>query len=235
VGTGRFAEALGVDIGVDPASRVLPYAKRRGLRTLRALGHALPFQAGEFGAVFVIVTLCFADDAEGLLREASRVTRADGGIVLGIVPAGSPWGTFYAARARAGHAFYSEARFFSFQEVADLARGAQLCFNRSVSTLFKSPDDATFEIERPRDGEDQTAGFVAMRFRPGPQPAGNTTGPAREDQDGEDPRALICMRENTEIDPRDPRCPYPSSQCRFREQCPVRKAMRPAFGTRRVP
>jgi len=36
----------------------------------------------------------------------------------------------------------------------------------------------------------------------------------------------FAMRENAEIDPGDPHCPYPSSQCRFREWCPVREAMR---------
>ena len=177
VGTGRFARALGVDIGVDPASRVLQYAKRRGIRTLRALGHALPFQSGKFGAVFVVVTLCFADDAEGLLREAARVTRAEGGIVLGIVPAGSPWGKSYAARGRAGHRFYSKARFFTLEEVRDLARIVELQFDRSVSTLFGSPDNGPFEIECPQDGEDERAGFVAMLFRPQSQPAGNTPAP----------------------------------------------------------
>ena len=226
VGTGRFAEALGMDIGVDPAFSVLQYAKRRGVQALRALGQALPFEDREFGAAFVIVTLCFADDAEGLLREAARVTRAEGGIVLGIVPAGSPWEKFYTARARAGHVFYSEARFFTLEELRDLARLAELRFDRSVSTLFGSPDDGPFEIEHPQDGEGRRAGFVAMLFRPRSQPAGNTTAPAGEDQDTEAPRALICMRENAEIDPCDPRCPYPSSQCRFREWCPVREAMR---------
>jgi SAM-dependent methyltransferase len=226
VGTGRFAGALGVDIGVDPASSVLQYAKRRGIRTLQAMGHALPFKAGQFGAVFVIATLCFADDAEGLLREAVRVTRPEGGIVLGIVPAESPLGKSYAARGRAGHLFYSEARFFTLEEVRNLAKDVGLRFDRSVSTLFGSSDEGTFEIERPRQGEARRAGFVAMLFRPRSRPAGNTTTPAREDQDSETPRSLICMKDNLEIDPDNPRCPYPSSQCRFREWCPVRKALR---------
>jgi len=207
VGTGRFAGALGVDVGVDPASRVLQYAKRRGIRTLRALGHALPFKAGEFGAVFVIVTLCFADDVAGLLREAARVTRLEGGIVLGIVPAGSPWGKSYAARGRAGHPFYSEARFFTLEEVRDLAQVVDLRFDRSVATLFGDPDDGPFEIERPRQGEDREGNFVAMLFRPRSRPMENTTSPAREDQDAEAPSSLICMKENLEIDPDNPRCP----------------------------
>ena len=70
VGTGRFAEALGMDIGVDPAFSVLQYAKRRGVQALRSLGQALPFEDREFGTVFVIVTLCFADDAGDRRRTA---------------------------------------------------------------------------------------------------------------------------------------------------------------------
>jgi len=225
VGTGRFAGALRVDVGIDPASGVLQYAKRRGIRTLRALGHALPFKSGQFGVVFVIVTLCFADDAEGLLREAARVTRPEGGIVLGIVPAESPWGKAYAARGKAGHPFYSEATFFTLEEVKDLARAVGLQFERSVSTLFGSPDEGMFEIERPRQGEARGAGFVAMLFRPRSRPAGSTTTPAREDHKTEAPRSLICMKDNREIDPDNPRCPYPSSQCRFREWCPIREAL----------
>jgi SAM-dependent methyltransferase len=226
VGTGRFADALGIDIGVDPASGVLQYAKRRGIRTLRAMGHALPFKDGKFGAVFVIVTLCFADDPDGLLREAARVTRPEGGIVVGIVPAESPWGRFHTSRGKRGHIFYSEAKFYTLEQLRDLARLAELRVDRVVSTLFRRPGQGPFEIERPREGEDRRAGFVAMLFRRQPQAADCTTRPSPANEGCEPPGPLICMKENTEIDPDHPRCPYPSSQCQFRELCPVREAMR---------
>jgi SAM-dependent methyltransferase len=226
VGTGRFADALGIDVGVDPASGVLPYGKRRGVRTVRAMGRALPFQDGEFGAVFVIVTLCFADDAAQLLREAARVTRPDGGIVVGIVPAENPWGRFYASRGKRGHIFYSEAKFYTLEQVRDMARLAELRGDRVVSTLFQRPGQGPLEIERPREGEDKRAGFVAMLFRLRRRPATCTTPPSRENEGCEIPGFLLCMKENTEIDPDNPRCPFPSSQCRFRELCPVRDTMR---------
>jgi SAM-dependent methyltransferase len=226
VGTGRFADALGIDIGVDPASGVLPYTKRRGVRTVRAMGHALPFNDGEFGAVFVIVTLCFADDAAQLLREAARVTRPDGGIAVGIVPARSPWGRFHASRGERGHIFYSQAKFYTLEQLRDLARLAELRVDRVVSTLFQRPGQGPFEIEHPREGEDRRAGFVAMLFRRQPQAADRTTRPSPANKGSEPPGPLICMKENAEINPDNPRCPYPSSQCQFRELCPVRDAMR---------
>ena len=226
VGTGRFAEGLGIDVGIDPASAVVASAKRRGIRTVRALGHALPFQDGQFGAVFVIVTLCFADDAQGLLREAARVTQPEGGIVVGVVPAESPWGEFHAARGKRGHAFYSEAEFYTLAQLGDLARLAELWVDRVVSTLLQRPGRGPFDVERPRQGADGRAGFVATLFRPRRQPVGSPPASSWEHDDGEVPRPLLCAKDNTEIDPHNPRCPYPSSQCRFRACCPVREAMR---------
>jgi len=165
VGTGRFAEALEIDIGVDPSRGALVLARARGVRVLTARGQDLPFQDGEFGAVFVVVTICFADDPEGLLREAARVAGEDGAVVLGIVTAGSPWGRAHAAKAREGHAFYSHARFFALDELEDMARGAGLAFERCVSTLFRGPGDGPLETETPREGGHEEAGFAAILCR----------------------------------------------------------------------
>lgn len=41
-----------------------------------------------------------------------------------------------------------------------------------------------------------------------------------------DEQTLICAHENIEIDLDDPKCPRPTSQCSFRELCPVRDAIR---------
>lgn len=72
VGTGRFAETLGVPFGVDSAPGALQFARRRSIRVVLARGEALPFPDGLFGAVLLIVTLCFADP-QSLLAEAKRV------------------------------------------------------------------------------------------------------------------------------------------------------------------
>jgi len=172
VGTGRFAEALDMDVGVDPAPGALRYADKRGVKVLPGLGEALPFGDLEFEAVFIIVTLCFAGDPAGLLREARRVVSEDGGVVLGIVPAESPWGRFYRQKAAAGHLFYAEARFFTLDELKQLARGTGLRPERSVSTLFQEPGRGPCEVERPHEGEDENAGFVAMLCRREEEAAG---------------------------------------------------------------
>jgi SAM-dependent methyltransferase len=117
-GGGRFARALGVEVGVDPAHAALRLAHERGVASVRGVGEALPFRDGAFASVPVVVTLCFADDAPGLLHEAGRVLDDGGSLVLGMVFAGN------RGKALAGHPFYSVARFLAGELPADPARPA---------------------------------------------------------------------------------------------------------------
>ena len=64
-------EAARYDAWFDsPDGRLL--SRRRSIRVVLARGEALPFPDGLFGAVLLIVTLCFADP-QSLLAEAKRV------------------------------------------------------------------------------------------------------------------------------------------------------------------
>jgi ubiquinone/menaquinone biosynthesis C-methylase UbiE len=54
-----------------------------------ARGEALPFSDGAFGGVLMIATLCFAEDAPALFREAACVLHADGRLLVGDIPADS--------------------------------------------------------------------------------------------------------------------------------------------------
>jgi SAM-dependent methyltransferase len=165
VGTGRFAQALGIDVGVEPAPAAARLAAReRHVRTVRALGEAPPFGRRSFGTVFVIVTLCFAGRPTALLAEARRVAAA-GGVVVGIVPAESRWGAFYRAEGARGHPFYERARFFSLDELGGLAGAAGLTLVRGTSTLLQPPDRGRLEPEMPRAGVRPTAGFVSLHYR----------------------------------------------------------------------
>ncbi|HXF71068.1 MAG TPA: class I SAM-dependent methyltransferase [Actinomycetota bacterium] len=159
VGSGRFARALGVGYGLDPAHAPLLLAAARGVRVVRGVGERLPFRDGAFGAVLVVVTLCFADDPALLLREARRVLRPGGGVVLGDVFAESPWGERYRELGQAGHPFYAAARFLTREELAGALRGAGLRVVRARSTLRQPPTDAPAP-EPVVEGDDPAAGFV---------------------------------------------------------------------------
>jgi SAM-dependent methyltransferase len=162
VGTGRFAQALDVDVGIDPAARALSMAAARGVTAVQARGEALPFASSRFEIVLVVVTLCFAPEPRPLLQESVRVLRDDGRVVLGLVLADSPWGRHYARLGATGHRFYSRARFYTMAEVHRLAAEAGLTAVEACCTLFQTPKGVPSVVEDPREGWDPRASFVAM-------------------------------------------------------------------------
>lgn len=62
VGTGRFAEALGIEEGVDPSEATLEFASSRGIRTRIGCGEALPYPDRTFHGVLMVATFCFLAD-----------------------------------------------------------------------------------------------------------------------------------------------------------------------------
>jgi ubiquinone/menaquinone biosynthesis C-methylase UbiE len=163
VGTGRFAQALGIDEGVDPAASALDVAKARGIRIKQGAAESLPYPEASFGGVFMIITLCFLDDPLTGIRECCRVLRDDGKFVLGMVPADSPWGHWYGQRKEAGHLFYSEAKFFTIMEAQKLVEKAGFRIEAVWSSLFVPPDQNSYPFSEPRGGIAPNASFVVMR------------------------------------------------------------------------
>jgi SAM-dependent methyltransferase len=57
VGSGRFAQALGIGLGLDPSVRLLELARNRGIEVVLGKGERTPFRDESFGTVFLIVTV----------------------------------------------------------------------------------------------------------------------------------------------------------------------------------
>jgi SAM-dependent methyltransferase len=135
VGTGRFAGPLGVEFGVDPVPEMLCYARTRGIEVVCAAAEALPFACGVFDYVLIVTTLCFVENPQIMLREASRVLRSRGKVVVGFIDRRSPLGSQYLAH-RAESPFYREARFYSSREVRTLLRETGFSNMTWVQTLY---------------------------------------------------------------------------------------------------
>ncbi len=119
VGTGRFASALGLDWGIDPAGEMLRLARKRGCRVCRGEGEHLPFAGAAFDRVLMVTVLCFVRDPGRVIREAFRVLRPGGRLLLGIIDPESELGRATRAR-RDPDSFYASARFLSVDEVLRL-------------------------------------------------------------------------------------------------------------------
>lgn len=164
-GSGRFAQALGIEYGVDPAIALLHLARSRGVHVVRGVAEELPFANETFGAVLIALTLCFIDDPSRVLLEARRALVPGGGLVLGLILKGSPWAEHYARKGREGHPIFSRARFFSKAEVEDLLQQAGFEVFGYGSVLFQLPGQVKYHLENPIAGYRKSAGFVAIGSR----------------------------------------------------------------------
>lgn len=161
VGSGRFASALGINVGIDPAGRLLALAKSRGIMTVQGKieDRLLPLES--FGTVFLIMTLCFLKKPVSALQEINRILKPDGKIVLGEVPAASLWGAQYQQKQKNSHPLYKHAVFYTYEELQSLLKEAGFVPYITISTLFQKPGNLT-AIEAPLDDYHEDAGFLVI-------------------------------------------------------------------------
>ncbi len=165
IGPGRFAQLLGVHFGIDPAPHPLTLAKERGARVCRAIGEQLPFGTGVFGAIYLLFSLCFLANPDAVLRECKRTLKPGGHLIIGLVPALSPWGRMLAQKGKNGNSFYHRARFSTIAATLDLLERHSFNLIESRSALF-SPPQASSPASDHRPGYDEKAGFAVLVARP---------------------------------------------------------------------
>ncbi len=134
VGTGRFAAPLGLRFGVDPSLNMGKVAIRRGIEVILGIGEKLPFKESSFDVVLLVTTICFLDNVPAALKEAYRVLKDNGNILIGFIDRESSLGKMYEAKKEES-AFYKLASFFSADEVVWHLRQAgfeNLIFNQTI-------------------------------------------------------------------------------------------------------
>jgi SAM-dependent methyltransferase len=174
VGSGRFAQALGIEIGIDPSRNLLKMARTRGINVSLSKGEERFFDEETFGTIFLIVTLCFVDSPLAVLQQAYRILKPKGKLVLGLVLRGSSWGQFYMSKKKKGHHFYGHANFYSYDEMVKLLEQTGFTVEKVLSTLFQKPCKVT-EIELPKEGFSPDAGFTIVMATKAPKRSKNQT------------------------------------------------------------
>jgi len=157
VGTGRFAAPLEIAVGIDPSKNMIRIARQRSVNARVGSGECLPFRSATFDYIAIIITLCFVENPQKVLKEARRVLKKKGKIIIGIIDKNSFLGKFYQKKKGV---FYKQANFFSVREVRDLLKAAGFSRFSHYQTIFKLPDK-TNSIEKPQKGFGK-GGFVVI-------------------------------------------------------------------------
>ncbi|MBN1446069.1 MAG: class I SAM-dependent methyltransferase [Candidatus Omnitrophica bacterium] len=158
VGTGRFAAPLGIQYGIDPSEKMIETAKKRGIRVQPGRGENLPFKDAAFDYAAIIITICFVKNPRKVLKEAYRVLKKKGEIILGIVDKDSFLGKFYQYKKSV---FYKQAKFFSVAELTVLLKSAGFNNISYYQTLYNLPDEIT-SVQRPKKSFGE-GGFVVIK------------------------------------------------------------------------
>jgi ubiquinone/menaquinone biosynthesis C-methylase UbiE len=159
VGTGRFASRVGIKVGVEPAQAMASIARQRGIQVYETGAEALPFADTSFDSVLMVTTICFFSDPLQALREAWRVLKPRGHIVIGMIDKESPLGKSYEAK-KSKSTFYRYAHFYSVTEVIEWLKRSGFGEIKTRQTIFKPPKEMT-AVEPVKDGYGD-GGFVVI-------------------------------------------------------------------------
>lgn len=175
-GTGTYTtwlQTLGLQAcGVDVSQGMLDTARRKSNNPdvfIQADLRKLPFQNETFDLAIANVVLEFVSEPETVVKEARRILRPEGRLVIGFIRKNSLWGQKYLRRGEEDpSSVYHHARFFSVREAASLGWKPP---GMASFGLYVGPDEfvdeqSAWELETLRTVEvsRETAGFFVLRW-----------------------------------------------------------------------
>ena len=146
VGSGRFALPLGIKVGVDPSRKMAEISRKRGIQIYEAVAEQLPFNDKIFDFILMVTTICFVDDLVKSFKEAYRVLKTDGFIIVGFVDKESELGKQYQLK-KGESKFYRNATFYTVKETITLLRETNFTDVVIKQTVFPGQTDKIGLIE----------------------------------------------------------------------------------------
>jgi len=136
VGSGLFAQPLGIKYGIEPSQKMTAKANMRGVKVVKGVAEELSFTDNSCDYALMVTTICFLDDINKSFEEAWRIIKSKGKFIIGFIDKNSPIGKFYQ-RYKHQNVFYNLAEFYSVPEVTDYMKQANFINFRYTQTIFQ--------------------------------------------------------------------------------------------------
>ncbi len=134
-GTGRFTQALGISLGIEPSEAMRNIASGRGVNIIGGSAESLPINDNFYDYAVLVTTVCFLDTLETAFREVYRILKTNGFIIIGLIDKDSVLGRGYEEKKSVSR-FYKEARFHSVDEIQQELKNAGFNNFEYVQTLL---------------------------------------------------------------------------------------------------
>ena len=159
IGTGRFAQELGIKEGVEPANEMAAIALKRGIEVVNGTAENLPIRDMYFDFV-LFVTICHLNNVKSAFKEANRILKPKGSIIIGFIDKDQKIGKAYEEN-RMRSTFFRYANFYSAVQVTKLLKESGFKDFEYNQTLFGGLDEIK-EVQLPKQGFGQGS-FVVVK------------------------------------------------------------------------
>lgn len=159
IGTGRFAQPLGVKEGIEPSEEMAKKAVRRKIEVLKGVAEYLPYRDLQFDFV-LFVTICHLDNVRLAMEEAHRVLKHKGSIIIGFLDKDQPIAKEYMER-KDRSTFFRKAKFYSVKFIEQIIGEIgfkNLEFNQTLFGNLESIKE--FQLPKPGYGE---GSFIVLK------------------------------------------------------------------------
>lgn len=176
-GTGNYAIWLakkGLEVtAIDESREMITIAKKKAekdnlnIHLYLGKGESLPFSQNSFDLVVSVTTIEFVDNPAQVLREAIRVLKPGGRLVIGVLTKDSPWGEFYQSKIkRDPNNVYAKAHLFTEEEIYELLNTHYvLKKGLYIDPLEEFDEKEAWKREQTKQDEQANrAGFFAIRW-----------------------------------------------------------------------
>jgi len=149
LGTGRFAEPLGIKEGIEPSNEMARKAMKRGIEVMEGVAERLPYGDLQFDFV-LFVTICHLHEIKAAFAQAYRVLKHGGAIIIGFIDKDGSIANQYEEK-REHSTFFRYATFYSVNRIEKLLKAAGFRNFDYNQTLFGTLEDIK-KIQSPKDG-----------------------------------------------------------------------------------
>lgn len=153
LGTGRFANALGIKDGVEPIFEMRNFAYKKGIDVMDAIAERLPYKDLKFDFVLMVNSIYYFQSIKAAFKEAHRVLKNEGTLIVGLIEKDSIIGVSFELKKQ-DSTFYKNANFYSTKKVIEEIKAAGFHRLEFSQTLFNKLEKIKeIELSKPGLGE----------------------------------------------------------------------------------